>query len=196
MSDEVNNNSSSDAKVEAKNDSGTIKETPEQIAQLKEIARKYAVVNSLYGQNKNVKEALDKAIKGESEDKASENLTEEEEMDFATAIKEIKNLKRELGETREIAAASKKDIDEAKNAWALEFVTSNAVNIDNKYKDQVRRYADHVGVDSSGKQFKYLYKEVIDNAKIIAKDYGLVDKNGNVNPLMKFEPEMIKKHFR
>lgn len=183
-----------DVKVETKKDESST--NAQEVAQLKAIAQRYAAVNELYAKNANVKEAIDKAIKGESTEKATEKLSDDEEMDFSAAIKEIKNIKRELHEAKSIASDSKKEIEEAKDAWALEFVTSNAVNIDNKYKEQVRRYADKMGIDSSGKQFKYLYKEVIDNAKEMAKDFNLVDKNGQPNPLMRFEPELIKKAFQ
>lgn len=197
MSEVVNNTTANEsAKVETKS-AETAAYTPEQIANLKAIAKKYEAVNGLYQSNDEVKKAINRALGYEvAEEKKTQATTEEvEELDARELAKRYRELEARLNKAEKSVEATSKDLADTKDVWSLEYVTANSVNVDNRYKDQVRKYADNVGMSLDSKQFKIAYAQVVDNAKNLCKKYNLVDNEGNPNPLKSYTPDLIKEAF-
>jgi hypothetical protein len=157
----------------------------QELAQLHKVKEEYDRLNGRYNKDPKFKEVFDKAWKGDFNFDTVHNEKKREESEEADPVAK---LQQELKETRE-------KLEKIDNVMAIDRVSGARSSINAKYDDHFEGLAKTEGYKPGTEAYELLYNNAVRYGLQLANKYGLVNDSGVPDPLLKFNPDLIKEAF-
>lgn len=154
-------------------------------------------IDNRYRSDPKFKEIFDTAWKGEYD-----KLTSAQKREIKQEIKKasddddpITNLQSKIEELKSKNDELEKNFTGLKNLYGWDKVSGNRQSINVQYEENFAKFAEENGFEYGSPAYRALFKNAIHEGRNLSRKYGLVDENGEADPLLKFSPELLKESF-
>jgi hypothetical protein len=111
-------------------------------------------------------------------------------------LEPIEQLRKELKAANDKIEKTTSEIENLRNVYGYDKVSDRRQGINIRYENDFRSMANGVGYDPNSDAYNSLYSDVLREGRSLARKFGLVSENGEVDPLKDYNPEFLKEAFK
>lgn len=152
--------------------------------------RVYENLNARYKDDPAFREEFDRIWAGVKNENASTESNDDDD-----ELEPIDQLRKELLETKDTLSKATKEIENLRNVYGYDKLSGRREGINARYENDFRKLASDVGYDPGSDAYETLYADVLREGRTLARKFGLVTEDGNVDPLKEYSPEFLKEAF-